>query len=221
MRTEWILGSAVMLVLGGVALTLGFGILPLPQGEGMEQALLVAAESPGRWLASCALIFVASIALTLGAFALLSLLRRDRRFAVVAVGVFTTGTIGMCGYATVLAFIRGLILNDQITAAALDEVVNEPGTVAFGLAWQMCFLVGLVLIGAGLLRNGGLPRWVPILLFVFVASQFVPLTGGYYTTLAKWAVLAVALLRIARAAAEYAHSRDVEAVLVGTPRHTM
>ena len=104
MRTEWILGSAVMLVVGGVALMLGFGILPLPEDQGLEEALLVAAQSPGRWLASCVLIFIASISLTLGVFALLSLLRRDRRFAVVAVGLFTTGTIGMCGYATVMAF---------------------------------------------------------------------------------------------------------------------
>lgn len=221
MRTEWILASAVSLVVGGVALTLGFGVLPLPEGQGMEQAMLVAAQSPGRWLASCLLIFAASIALSLGVFALLSLLRRDRRFAVVAVGLFTTGTIGMCGYATVLAFIRSLILNDQLSPRALDEIAREPGAMAFALAWQACFLLGLCLIALGLLRNGGVPRWVPVLLFVFVISQFVPLTGGYYATLAKWGLLAVALLRIARAAGEYARSRDVEAVLAGTTPHTM
>lgn len=221
MRTEWILASAVSLVVGGVALTLGFGILPLPEDQGLEEALFVASQSPGRWLASCALIFIASISLTLGVFALLALLRRDRRFAVVAVGLFTTGTIGMCGYATVMAFLRGLILNDQISAGALEEVVRDPGTIGFALAWQACFVLGLCLIAVGLLRNGGVPRWVPLLLFVFVVSQFVPLTGGYYATLAKWGLLAVALLRIARAASEYARSRDVEAVLTGTARHTM
>lgn len=221
MRTEWIIGSAVMLVVGGVALMLGFAILPLPQDEGMERAVLVASQAPGRWLASCALIFGASIALTLGVVALLAMLRRDRRFAVLAVGIFTTGTIGMCGYATVLAFIRGLILNEQITTGALDEVVNEPGTIVFGLAWQVCFLIGLCLIAVGLWRNGGVPRWVPILMVAFVASQLVPMTGGYYWTLAKWGLLTFALVRVARASSEYAHSRDVEAVLAGTARHTV
>lgn len=223
MRTEWILGSAAMLVLSGIALTVGFGILPLPQDEGMEAALLAASRSPERWLASCALIFAASISLTLGSLAVMSLLRRDRRFALMAVGLFVSGAVGMCGYATVLAFIRGLILNDQLAPSALEEIVRDPGTMAFALAWQVCFLLSLCLIAAGLFRNSGTPRWVPVLLLVFVVSQFVIVPGEWYyeTTLMKWIALAVAFGRMARAAAEYAHHRDVEQVLTGGIPHTV
>lgn len=221
MRTEWITGSAAMLVLGGFALACGFGILPLPQGQGLAEALRVAAESPRQWLASCALIFAAAICLTLGVVAVLALLRRDRRLAVAAVGLFTIGTIGMCGYATVLVFVRGLMLTGQPTPA-LNQILGDAGTVGFALAWQICFLLGLLLIAVGLFRSEDTPRWVPVLIVVFVVSQFVPLPGlYYYVTLAKWALLAVAFIGVARAASDYAHNRDVEQVLTGGRPHTV
>lgn len=216
MRTEWVMCSAAMLVLGGFSVMFGFGFLPLTGDQGLEEALLVAARTPGRWLASCALIFLGSIALTMGVLAPVSLMRRDRRLAMVAAGFFVTGTVAMCGYVTVLAFLRGLMLRDQLNPTALAEIAQDPDLVVFALAWQGCLLVGLFLIAVGMFRvPATTPRWIPVLLVMFVVGQFVPVDATQLIPLTQWALLAVACVGAARAARVDARSRHIETMLAG------
>ena len=67
-------------------------------------------EDSGRWLAMAVMFFFASVALTLGLPAILTLFdRRGRRLGLAAVGVFTVGTIGTCGYAMLMVFFRALV----------------------------------------------------------------------------------------------------------------
>lgn len=209
MRAEWIAGSATSLALGGVTLMSGYAMSPLPQnGESLADTVLVASRTPERWLASSSLMFMAAAGLTVGAFCLLDLLRRDRRYAVVAVVLYMVGTIGLSGYAMALVFLRGLVLDGALVIERLGDAASNPGTRAVLLGWLGCLLLGLTLIALGLFRNHMVPRWAPVLILMFVASQFVPV-GGHGVTTVQFLVLAVALAGIAVAANAHAQATEV------------
>lgn len=217
MRAEWVAGSAASLALGGVTLMSGFALSPLPQnGEPLADTLLVASQTPERWLASSTLMFMAAAGLTVGAFCLLDLLRRDKRFAVAAVVLYMIGTIGLSGYAMALVFLRGLVLDGSLVMDRLGDVANEPGTRAFLLGWLGSLLLGFTLVAIGLLRNPIVPRWVPVLILAFVVSQFLPLGGGAAFTTVQFMVLAVGLCGAAVAANAHAQAKQAALAVPGS-----
>jgi len=93
------------------------------------------------------------------------------------------------------------------STAGLDREVmahfvrnNETSWVSFFLLAVNALLpVGAILLGAGLLRAGGLPRWQP-LLFILVFAAILPTPIGY-GTLALAALFAVVFITLVRPAA--------------------
>jgi hypothetical protein len=216
MRQEWVGPSASALIIGVMALVLGFALNPLSQDRSVADSVSGVDELAGTWLASSAALAVASVGLTLGLPALLSLLdRRDRRLGVTAVAVFAVGTVGLCGYALVMIFLRALVLDELMVADGIDQVLEEPGVQTFLGVWLGCFMLGIVLLGVGLWRARSVPRWVPVLLAVFVLSQALPGIGGDTGTVVQFLALAVAFTGAAIAANTAAHVSDVDAGLPG------
>ncbi|PVG84441.1 hypothetical protein DDE18_02175 [Nocardioides gansuensis] len=211
MRAEWVSGSAAALVFGALSLLLGFSLSPLPQDQTVSKSVLAASDVPGQWLFSALMLFVAAIGLTLGTVALLTLLRagdhRNRRLAVLAISLYTIGTIGMAGYAMVLVLLRALVLNDVLVLEGFDRVMEDPGFRGLSAIWLGGFLLGLALLAIGMLRTDTAGRWVPALLLAFVASQLMPLPGANVTTVLQFVVLAVALTGAGLAANDLTEER--------------
>ncbi len=169
---DWIPASAAAFVTGAMALT--FGSLLLPSGSSTADTLEVARTMDGRWLAAAVVFFIASVALTLGLPAALSLFeRRGRSLGMLSAVVLAVGFLGTAGYSMLIVFFRAIALETSLTGAELDDAVHEAGLTVFLYGWIACFYLGELLLAIALLRADVTPRWVPLVLVVHFASAFV------------------------------------------------
>ena len=172
MRMDWIPASAAAFVTGAMALT--FGSLLRPSGSSTADTLQVARDEDGRWLAAAVIFFIASVALTLGLPAAMSLFdRRGRTLGMVSAVILAVGFLGTAGYSMLIVFFRAIALETQLTGAELDEAVHEMGLTVFLYGWIAGFYLGELLLAIALLRAGTTQRWVPLVLIAHVASLVV------------------------------------------------
>jgi hypothetical protein len=201
MRWDWIPLSASALVVGAMALAFAVVLNPVgPEGDAVETVRTVS-MADDRWLAMAVMYFFASVTLTLGLPAILSLFTvRARRFGVVAVSVFAVGVIGTSGYAMLLVFFRALVKNDAIDAGSLDSVARDIGLSVFLIGWVVSFCLGTLLVAIALFMARRTPVWVPVLLLLFVVT--LPVAGdiGRVAQVAQVVALAFAFTGIASAA---------------------
>jgi hypothetical protein len=170
MRWDWIPLSASALVIGAMALAFGTMLNPLESGDGSTQSTIAVAAVGGRWLGMSVLFFLASVSLTLGLPAILTLFsERGRRTGALAVAVFSIGVIGTSGYAMLLVFFRARVKADAVRAGSLMDVTEDLGLSIFLFGWIAAFYAGLLLLAVALLIARRTPMWVPILLVGFVA----------------------------------------------------
>lgn len=183
MRSEWVPVSASALVTGAMALVLAQMLNPSGSNESPATVLAVAGNSSGRWLAMSVLFFGAAVGLVLGMPSVLSLFsgigeRRGRVPAMIGVGVFTVGAIGLAGLAALMLMFRALSLNEAADPALIGNVVADRGlSVMLGI-WVYSFLGGVLLIAFALFRSARTPVWVPGLLVAFLAIQLVTPSAG-------------------------------------------
>jgi len=169
MRIDWVPYSASALVAGATALSVG--ALLLPTGQETSETLAIAQEKNGQWLAVSLLFFLASVALTVGVPAILTLFDgRGSRLGLIAVSMFTVGAIGTAGYAMLLAFVRALVLEGEIGGHSLDDVTQDTGLAIFLFGWIAFFVLGELLLAIALLVARSTPRWIPLLLIAHVAT---------------------------------------------------
>jgi hypothetical protein len=167
MRIDWLPYSAVALVLGATALSVG--ALILPSGDTAETTLRLAESQDGLWLAVAVLYFLAAVMLTLGMPSILTFFQvRGTKLGLTAIGVFTVGCIGLAGFAMMLVFFQALAKNHAIRAVAIDKASSEPGLTVFLFGWIGAFYLGELLIAIALLRAGNVPLWIPGVLLLHV-----------------------------------------------------
>ncbi|GAA2137556.1 hypothetical protein GCM10009844_04730 [Nocardioides koreensis] len=172
MRMDWIPASAAAFVTGAMALT--FGSLMLPSGSSTADTLQVARTEDGRWLAAAVIFFIASVALTLGLPAAMSLFdRRGRTLGMVSAVVLAVGFLGTAGYSMLIVFFRAIALETTLTGAQLDDAVHEAGLTVFLYGWIAGFYLGELLLAIALLRAGTIQKWVPLVLIAHVATLLV------------------------------------------------
>ena len=170
MRWDWIPLSASALVVGVMALAFGALLNPVPAGGDSAQTVATVAMAGSRWLGMAVMYFLASVTLTLGLPAVLSLFEvRARALGVIAVSVLAVGFIGTSGYAMLLVFFRALVRADAVRTGSLTEVTEDLGLSIFLFGWVAAFYAGVLLIALALLLAHRTPLWVPILLVGFVA----------------------------------------------------
>lgn len=202
MRSDWIPLSASALVVGAMAMV--FGALLNPQAGGdatAAETLRVVTEESGRWLGMAVMYFFASVSLTLGLPALLSLFTdKGKRTGFVAVGVFTIGVIGLAGFSMLLVFFKALAGAEAIEDARLDVATEDLGLTVFLNGWILSFYAGLLLVALALFLSKKTPPWVPGLLVVFVL--LFPFAGqiGRVGQVLQVMALAVAFTGVAIAA---------------------
>lgn len=187
---DWVPVSAALLVTGAMALS--SGALLSPTGSDSAETFQLVQDHDGRWLVVSVIYFLASVALTLGLPAALSLFDgRGRRLGMVSGVILAVGFIGTAGYAMLMVFFRALVITDAIRSQSIEEVTHENGLSVFLYGWIAAFYLGELLLAAALLRAGTTPRWVPFLLIGHVLT--LPLSPVLPEAIAKLAVLLVAL----------------------------
>lgn len=211
MRTDWVPYSASALVIGAMSLVLGAVLNPLSGDQGAAATLRVAGEEDGRWLGMSVMYFLASIFLTLGLPALLSLfVKRGRGVGLVAVGVFSIGAIGLSGFAMLMVFMRTLVIEDVLKSTNLERLTNDLGLGIFLYGWVAGFYLGILLIAIALFVARKTPVWVAGLLLLFViALPFAEYIGRVGSALQVLA-LAVAFTGVATAAVSDEHKRELQ-----------
>lgn len=207
MRTDWVPLSASALVVGVMALV--FGALLNPLGaEGSAQTIRIVSQESGRVLGMAVMYFVASVALTLGLPAVVTLFReRAMRLGVTAVAVFLVGAIGTAGYAMLLVFFRALVVQDNLAGGGLNDVVEDNGLAVFLYGWVAAFFLGLALLAVALFVARRTPIWVPILLLVSVAMFPVSDMLGKPGQIIQLFAMAVAFTGMAIAAVSAGQAR--------------
>jgi hypothetical protein len=207
MQTDWVPLSASALVVGVMALVFGTLLSPLGASEGAETIRVVSQES-GRTLGMAAMYFIASVAMTLGLPAILTLFRkRASGLGMTAVAVFLIGVIGTSGFALLLVFFRALVLEGNLDSPSLDDAAQDLGLSIFLYGWIAAFFLGLVLLAVALFVARGTPVWVPVLLLVTVA--LFPVAGplGKVGQLLQMFAMAVAFTGMAIAAVTKGQTR--------------
>lgn len=163
--------SAAALASGAVALVLG--ALAMPSEPNAHEILTTIQMADGRWLMGSAAFFIASVGLTMGLPAVLSLVpRRGRVLGLVGVSIFAIGTIGTAGYAALLVFVRALIMQTVITPVQIDRLSEDDGLVIYMGVFLIAFYLGETIMAIALLRAGSVARWVPAMMLLHVA--FLP-----------------------------------------------
>jgi hypothetical protein len=186
-RFEWVPLSAAALVTGVMALVLGQTLNPGGSESSPAAQLVVAAESPGRWLAMSILFFGGAAAMALGMPAVMTLFEasRGRRVGSIGVAVLTVGCVGVGGLSALMLMFRTLAIaalsspvGTQRQIALVTAALKDPALrVTLGV-WVYGFLLGLLLVVIGLFRSPRVPVWIPTLLSAFLALQLaLPVMG--------------------------------------------
>lgn len=186
MRMDWLPVSAALLLTGALAMCLGAFLLP--QSEDTTQTLQIVQEQGGQWLTAAVVLFIASICLTLGLPAIMTLLQgRGWTIGVLAGIVLEVGFIGTAGFAMLLAFFRTLVVTDTLRDKNLDDLASEAGLAVFLYTWIIALYLGELLLAIALLRARTTPRWIPVALVAHVLT--VPFSGLLPDFLSKATVL--------------------------------
>lgn len=185
-RTDWVPVSAAMLLTGALALCLG-GFL-LPQSDDGSESLRIVQEQSGQWMTVAVILFLASIFLTLGLPAILSVFEhRGWALALVSAAILEVGFIGTAGFAMLMAFFRSLVLTDAIRDQNIEDIANDAGIAVFLYAWIAGLYLGELLLGIALLRAATVPRWIPFSLMLHALT--FPISGVLPEFLSKALVL--------------------------------
>lgn len=175
-RPDLVVFSASALVVGVMCLVFGAALNPADSGEGVTAAVRVASDHSGRWLAMAVLWFCASVTLTAGLPAILSLFaERGQRLGVLGVAVLAVGAVGTSGLAMLLVFVQALARHEAIRLQAMTDVIADDGLAILLWTWAGGFYLGSLLVAAGLLVARTTPVWVPLALLTFVV--LLPLRG--------------------------------------------
>ena len=196
MTKTWLPWSAASLASGSVMMVLGTLMLP---ADGNFADLIASVQGEGgRWVMASFAFFLASVGLTLGLPAVITLLHeRGRRTGLVGIGVWTIGTIGVAGYAALLILFRAVVTNSELGPDDVEAVSNDATLMAFVGIFAVAFYLGEVLTAIALLRARSIPKWVALLLLAHPGLQVVSGVMPEFLQDAQSLVLGVALMGVA------------------------
>lgn len=204
MRSDLIPLSASALVVGVMSLLLA-SALSLGGGTEGAEALQVVEQQSARWLGMALMYVLASVAMTLGLPALLSVFDdKGRRLGALAVGVFAVGVIGTAGFGMLLVLVHALLRRQVLVASELSALTQDTGLAILVACWLAAFYGGVLLLAVALFRARRTPLWVPLLLVLFVALLPVVEVTGRLGSVAQALCLAVAFTATAIAAVNQA-----------------
>jgi hypothetical protein len=189
------------LSIGGALCIVGGTMHPIVAGKGHSVEALT---SPGTPVAQT-LLGIGTVCLVLGLPGMYAWMRPRLGMAgfigtiLYLIGNITTAA----GHLTVELFVAYPLANDPDTAHLIADNDNMIGTTAFSLFNNLGGLVmlsGMGLLGASMLRNRAVPRWIAVLTLVGMVGFFLPipategLSGFIYEAPRGIAVAAIGVL---------------------------
>jgi hypothetical protein len=174
---DWLPVSAALLLTGALALCLG-GFL-LPASDDPSDTLQIVHDQSGQWLTVAVILFIASVCLSLGLPAILTVFSdRGWTLGMVSAILLEVGFVGTAGFAMLMVFFRSLVINQAILDPTINDVANEAGLAVFLYVWIAGLYLGELLLAVALLRSRSVPRWIPAALIAhavtFPISNLLP-----------------------------------------------
>jgi hypothetical protein len=154
---------------GAVLLVLAALVMP-PTSE-VGQVVDAVRQEDAAWLMASAAFFLASVALTMGLPAILTLFpARHQVVGMVGLWIWSVGTIGTSALAAFLVMFRATVRVAEVSPEDVAQLGRDP-VLLTGLAFVFgAFYLGELVVALVLLRGSRLPRWIPALLLVHIAA---------------------------------------------------
>jgi hypothetical protein len=154
--------GAVLLVLAALA---------MPPTSEVGQVVDAVKQEDAAWLMASAAFFLASVALTMGLPAILTLIPERRQVVgLVGLWIWSIGTIGTSALAAFLILFRATVRVAEISPADVEQLTRDP-VLAISLLFVFgSFYLGELVVAIVLLVASRLPRWIPGLLLVHIAA---------------------------------------------------
>lgn len=145
--------------------------LTLPPTSEVGQVVGTVRREDAAWLMASAAFFLASVALTMGLPAILTLIPERRQVAgLVGIWIWSIGTIGTSALAAFLVHFRATVMVVELSPADVESLSSDP-VLSIGLLFVFgCFYLGELVVALTLLLASRLPRWIPALLLVHIAA---------------------------------------------------
>jgi hypothetical protein len=167
--TGWLPWSAASLASGAVLLVLA--ALTLPPTSEVGQVVGTVRREDAAWLMASAAFFLASVALTMGLPAILTLIPAKRQVVgLVGVWIWSIGTIGTSALAAFLILFRATVRVVDISPTDVEQLGQDPVMTLSLLFVFGAFYLGELVVALVLLLASRLPRWIPALLLVHIAA---------------------------------------------------
>lgn len=144
--------------------------LALPSTSEVGQVVGTVRREDAAWLMASAAFFLASVALTMGLPAILTLIPARRQVVgMVGVWIWAVGTIGTSALAAFLVLFRATVRVVDISPTDVEQLGRDP-VLTLGLLFVIgAFYLGELVVALVLLLGSRLPRWIPALLLVHIA----------------------------------------------------
>jgi hypothetical protein len=153
--------GAVLLVLAALA---------MPPTSEVGQVISAVRHEDAAWLMASAAFFLASVALTMGLPAILTLMPPRRQVVgMVGLWIWSIGTIGTSALAAFLILFRATVRVVEISPTDVEQLSHDAVLSTTLLFVVGSFYLGELVVALVLLLASRLPRWIPVLLLVHIA----------------------------------------------------
>lgn len=145
--------------------------LAMPPTSEVGQVVDAVKQEDAAWLMASAAFFLASVALTMGLPAILTLIpARQQVTGLVGLWIWSIGTIGTSALAAFLILFRATVRAVEVSPADVERLSRDPVLTISLLFVFGCFYLGELVVALTLLLASRLPRWIPALLLVHIAA---------------------------------------------------
>jgi len=147
------------------------GALAMPPTSEVGQVVDAIEHQDAAWLMASASFFLASVALTMGLPAILTLIPERQQLAgMIGLWIWAVGTIGTSALAAFLILFRATVRVVEISAEDVEQLGRDP-VLSLSLLFVIgAFYLGELAVALVLLRSRAVTSWVPVLLLLHVAS---------------------------------------------------
>jgi hypothetical protein len=183
----------------------------LTRGNELEQVAIIAEEYT-RWQAAHAIGFLAILAFAPAVLGLAFLVRRRRPgYGLIAGALALAGVIGLAAVVTIDGFAWGIAgelsrkpeVGPDGAAAMLKDLQESEWSYIYYLT-PLGFIVGMIMLAVGAVRQGAVPAWAGgllVLAVLMVGTETVIVSNAYYIAgaavfLAAGVAVAAAIVRM-------------------------
>ena len=168
--------AASAALVAAALLSVAWTALQPPFSQNYAERLAAIDEAGASATVSASLFALSQLPMLAGLLGVAHLIRRGAPIlsnlggSLAVVGVFGHSVFG--GFALAQVAMAGDQANRELYAALVEQIESSP-FMAFAAAGLIGTVLGMLLLGVGLWRSRVVPRWVPMLWWLFLLVEFV------------------------------------------------